>query len=404
MALKIFDSKRGSLTEFHPRDSATVRMYVCGPTVYSDAHIGHGRSYVSFDIVRRYLEYKGYDVKLVINITDLDDVIDETAAEKGEEPERIARHFERRFLEDLNALNVEPVHANPRVSDHIHSMIRIIEELNERGYIYEADGNHYFRVTLPGGYGQLTHEPPENLLADDARIENRENPFDFLIWKRSGEGLREWHSALGPGRPGWHIQCYALMRELLGDTVDIHGGGEDLKFPHHESDILLSLAHQGKDISRYHMHNGFVTLKREKMSKSFGNFVPLRAIFKRFSGPAIRFYLLRSHYRETIDYNEEDIEYAQRDLERVLRLMRGMEKIQEAGKPRQPIKEKIASLRRRFMNSMDSDFDTKKAVLVLLEFADWIEPLVPELRRTEAEMGSSFLGSADAILGLTGAN
>lgn len=402
MALRIFDSKSRSLRVFHPAKPGIVRMYVCGPTVYDDTHIGHARSYVSFDVMRRYLEYKGHQVRIVINITDLDDVIDAKASRLGEKPESIAERYEKRFLEDIQMLNVKPSHANPRVSENVPSMIDIIEELNEKGYIYEVDGNHYFRVDLPGGYGQLTHKPLEDLLADDAKIGSRENPFDFLIWKRSKEGMKKWDSSLGPGTPGWHIQCYSIMRNSLGDEIDIHGGGEDLKFPHHESNILLSLAHQDRDTVNYHVHNGFLTLGKEKMSKSLGNFVPLRDIFRRFSGSAVRFYLLRSHYREAIDYDEEDIEKAQKDLDMILDLAEELKKIQRSGEPRESVEQSIASLKRRFIDSMDDDFDTSKAVLTLLELVDWIAPLLPELRASEARLALNFLEEADTILGLTG--
>jgi cysteinyl-tRNA synthetase len=404
MALKIFDSKSRSLREFRPANPGIVSMYVCGPTVYDDAHIGHARSYVSFDVIRRYLEYKGHEVRMVINITDLDDVIDAKASRLGEKPEAIAERFEKRFLEDLRRLNVKPSFANPRVSENVPSMIDIVEELNEKGYIYEVDGNHYFRVSLPGGYGQLTHRSPEDLLADDAIVQNRENPFDFLIWKKGKEGVKTWDSSLGPGKPGWHVQCYSIMHKVLGDDVDIHGGGEDLKFPHHESNILLSLAHSGRDSTGYHVHNGFMTLGKEKMSKSLGNFVSLRDVFKRFGGSAVRFYLLRSHYRETIDYDDNAIERAQEDLNTILELIRELEKIQKQGEPRDSVVQRIASLRRRFLDSMDADFSTTRAVQTLLELSKWVKPLARDMKKSEGEQALSFLREADVILGLSGAN
>ncbi|MFQ5909781.1 MAG: cysteine--tRNA ligase [Thermoplasmata archaeon] len=404
MALRIFDTKSDSLREFHPADPVAVRMYVCGPTVYSDAHIGHARSYVCFDVMRRYLEYQGHQVSMVINITDIDDVIDTKAERLGENPESVAKRYEKRFLEDLRMLNLRPPQATPRVSESVADMIEIIEDLNENGYIYDVGGNYYFRVGLPGGYGQLTHESPENLLADKAKIGNRENPFDFVIWKKGKEGTKTFDASFGRGRPGWHIQCYSMMRRFLGDTIDIHGGGEDLKFPHHESNILLSVAHQGRDITNYHVHNGFITLGKEKMSKSLGNFVPLRDIFERSTGSAVRFYLLRTHYRETIDYDEEAIGKAQNDVNVVFRLVLDLEKIQRRGETRDPVEQTITSLRRRFLGSMDDDFDTSKATLVLLELVDFVSPMLPDLRANEARLVLNFLEETDTILGLTGAN
>lgn len=404
MTLEIFDSKSRSVREFRPVNPGMVSMYVCGPTVYDDAHIGHARSYVSFDVMRRYLEYKGHEVRMVINITDLDDVIDTKAAKLGESPGAVAERFENRFLEDLQRLNVRPSFANPRVSENVPFMVEIIEELKEKGYIYEADGNHYFRVSLLGGYGQLTHRLPEDLLADDVVAGNRENPFDFLIWKKGKEGLRTWYSSLGPGRPGWHIQCYSIMRKVLGGNIDIHGGGEDLKFPHHESNILISLAHSGKDSTSYHVHNGFITLGKEKMSKSLGNFVSLRDIFKRYSGSAVRFYLLRHHYRETIDFDESAIQKAQEDLTVILELAKGLEMIQKQGEPRDFVVQEIASFQKSFLDSMDADFDTSRAVEALLELSRRMKPLIHEIKRTEGEHALGFLREADEILGLSGAN
>lgn len=404
MTLKIFDSKSNSLKEFRPVNPGIVSMYVCGPTVYDDAHIGHARSYVSFDVMRRYLEHEGHEVRMVINITDLDDVIDAKAARLGERPEAVAERFERRFLEDLQELNIRPPFANPRVSENVPSMVGIVEELNEKGYIYEIDGNHYFRVSLPGGYGQLTHRSPEDLLADSAVAGNRENPFDFLIWKKGKEGLRTWDSSLGSGRPGWHVQCYSIMKKVLGEDVDIHGGGEDLKFPHHESNILLSRAHIGRDSTRYHVHNGFMTLGKKKMSKSLGNFVSLRDIFERFGGSAIRLYLLRHHYRETIDYDENDIERAQEDLNMILGLVKELGKSQKQGEPRDSIVQGIESLRWSFLDSMNTDLDTSGAVDALLELSRWIKPFVSDIRRSEAKHALNFLREADEILGLSGTN
>ncbi len=404
MALEILDSKTGTLREFHPADPEIVRMYVCGPTVYADAHIGHARSYVSFDVMRRYLEFKGHRVRMVVNITDVDDVIDQKAAGRGEKPEVLAARYEERFLEDLRTLNVRPSYANPRVSENVPSMIGIIEKLNKEGYVYEVDGNHYFRTTLPGGYGQLTHERPEDLLADEPTMEDRENPFDFLIWKKSKEGVASWDSSLGAGRPGWHIQCYGIMRGALGDSIDIHGGGEDLKFPHHESNILISLAHMGKDAIGYHVHNGFMTLGKEKMSKSLGNFVRLREVFERFGGSVVRFYLLRPHYRETIDYDEDDIERAQQDLDLILGFEGGLKEVERGGEPRGSVEEEIAHYRKRFMDSMDNDFGTPGAIRALLDFAGSEKTSPDELRMTEARLALGVLNEADSILGLTGAD
>ncbi|MCK4366655.1 MAG: cysteine--tRNA ligase [Thermoplasmata archaeon] len=404
MALEIFDSKTGTLREFRPADPEIVRMYVCGPTVYTDAHIGHARSYVSFDVMRRYLELRGHRVRMVINITDLDDVIDQKAARLGEKPEVLAARYGERFLEDLRTLNVRPSYANPRVSENVPAMIGIIEKLNEEGYVYEVDGNHYFRTTLLGGYGQLTHERPEDLLADEPIMEGRENPFDFLIWKKSKEGMVSWDSSLGAGRPGWHIQCYGIMRGVLGDSIDIHGGGEDLKFPHHESNILISLAHKGKDAIGYHVHNGFMTRGKEKMSKSLGNFVPLRDVFERFGGSVVRFYLLRSHYRETIDYDEDDIEKAQQDLDLILGFEKDLKEVEKDGKPRGFVEEEIARHRKTFMDSMDNDFDTPGAITALLDFAGCAKTSPDDLRTTEARLALGVLSEADSVLGLTGAD
>jgi cysteinyl-tRNA synthetase len=404
MTLRVFDSKSGSLREFHPASSNVVNMYVCGPTVYSDAHVGHARSYVSFDVMRRYLEFRGYEVRLVINITDLDDVIDEKADRIGEKPEDLAGRYEKRFLEDLKTLNIRPSYSNPRVSENVPAMRRIIEELAEKGYTYEVGGNHYFRISLPGGYGQLTHESPEEIIADEARADNRENPFDFLIWKRAKNGRKSWDSKLGRGRPGWHVQCYAMMRETLGDRIDLHGGGEDLKFPHHESNILISTAHNGEDIIGYYIHNGFVTLGKEKMSKSLGRFVPLRELFDKYGGLAVRFCLLRSHYREDVDYDEECVADAKRDLERILGTLEDLSEVNRPGESREPWERQIAHFKEYFMESVDNDFDTSGAITALQELVDWTEAQIGDLRTSEAELALTFLSDADSILGLSGEN
>lgn len=379
-------------------------MYVCGPTVYDDAHIGHGRSYVSFDVMRRYLEFKGNVVRLVINISDLDDVIREKAFKLGKDWESVARHYEGRFLEDLEELNVRGSYSSPRVSEHVPAMVDVLNRLSENGFIYEMNGNQYFRTSLLGGYGQLTHQSPEDALADEAEMTNRENPFDFLIWKKSAEGAESWESPMGPGRPGWHVQCYALMRDVLGDDVDLHGGGEDLKFPHHESTILISLAHAGRDVIGYHVHNGFMMLGKEKMSKSMGNFVKLRDVFKQFSGLAVRFYLLNTHYRQTLDYDEEEIASAEQSLKEMLDLRSELSDLEGEGKARESAKRRIESFRRSFMEAMDEDFDTSRAIQVLSKFMDRSRRLKEKMNAAEAFLAIRFLDDADSVLGLTGAD
>ena len=305
--------------EFIPIEEGKVKMYVCGPTVYNYIHIGNARSTVAFDVVRRYLEYKGYEVDYVSNFTDVDDKLIRTANELGQTVPEIADRFIQAFYEDTGALNCKRGTSNPRVMDHMDDIIEFIKVLVDKGYAYESGGDVYYRTRRFEGYGKLSHQSIDDLKVG-ARIETgeqKEDELDFTLWKKAKPGEIKWDSPWGPGRPGWHIECSVMAHVHLGDTIDIHAGGTDLQFPHHENEIAQSEAHSDTTFANYWMHNGFVNINNEKMSKSLGNFILVHEIIKEIDPDVLRFFMVGAHYRSPVNYDLDLVQAAKKGLERI---------------------------------------------------------------------------------------
>ncbi|WHI60284.1 cysteine--tRNA ligase [Mammaliicoccus lentus] len=305
--------------EFIPIEEGKVKMYVCGPTVYNYIHIGNARSTVAFDVVRRYLEYKGYEVDYVSNFTDVDDKLIRAANELGQTVPEIADRFIQAFYEDTGALNCKRGTSNPRVMDHMDDIIEFIKVLVDKGYAYESGGDVYYRTRRFEGYGKLSHQSIDDLKVG-ARIETgeqKEDELDFTLWKKAKSGEIKWDSPWGPGRPGWHIECSVMAHVHLGDTIDIHAGGTDLQFPHHENEIAQSEAHSDTTFANYWMHNGFVNINNEKMSKSLGNFILVHDIIKEIDPDVLRFFMVGAHYRSPVNYDLDLVQAAKKGLERI---------------------------------------------------------------------------------------
>lgn len=310
MTIKLYNTLTRQKEVFTPLEENKVKMYVCGPTVYNYIHIGNARPAIVFDTVRRYLEFRGYEVQYVSNFTDVDDKLIRAAKELGEDVPTIAERFINAYFEDTTALGCKHATIHPRVTENMDIIIDFIDELVKKGYAYESDGDVYYRTRKFEGYGKLSHQSIDELQSG-ARIEvgeKKEDPLDFTLWKAAKDGEIAWDSPWGQGRPGWHIECSAMARKYLGDTIDIHAGGQDLSFPHHENEIAQSEALTGKTFAKYWLHNGYINIDNEKMSKSLGNFVLVHDIIQKHDPSLLRFFILSVHYRHPINYNEEILE------------------------------------------------------------------------------------------------
>lgn len=341
-------------------------MYVCGPTVYDSSHVGHAMSALVFDVVRRYLMFRGYDVDYVMNFTDVDDKIIDRAQRLGIEPIELAEKYIEEFKQDLKDLNILPATEHPRATDEIEAIIEMVARLIEQESAYEVDGDVYFRVETAKDYGKLSGRKLEEMNAG-SRIrvdERKENPMDFAVWKAAKPGEPAWDSPWGPGRPGWHIECSAMNLDHLGEQIDIHGGGSDLIFPHHENEIAQTEAITGKPFVRYWMHNGMLQLKGEKMSKSTGNLVPINEFIQDHPGDVMRLIVLSSHYRSPLTFNSDVIEANQRALERILSAKRSALPGAE-GAPQamlEKLDEQAQTTRQGFLEAMNEDFNTAGAL------------------------------------------
>ena len=362
--MKLYNTLSGQVEEFVPAEDNLVKMYVCGVTPYSATHVGHALSYVVFDTLRRYLEHKGYEVRHIQNFTDIDDKIIQRAQESGVSEDDLVEEFIGDYFHTMDALNIQRASEYPRATREIPRIIDAIAGLIDRGHAYPAAGDVYFRVTSKDDYGKLSHRTLDSMIAG-ARIqvdENKEHPMDFVLWKGAKPGEPSWESPWGPGRPGWHIECTAMSLEYLGEQLDIHGGGQDLVFPHHENEIAQSECYTGaKPFSRYWMHNGLLQLGSDKMSKSLGNLVSVVEALERYSPDAMRLYFLSSHYRSPLAYSDEGAAAVERSLERVRRAL-------VPGNGSGP--EVDAEIHRtRFAAAMDDDLNTPQAVAALFDLA-----------------------------------
>lgn len=372
--IKLFNSLTNKKEPFVPIEEGKVKMYCCGPTVYNYIHIGNARPPIVYDMVRRYLTYRGYDVTFVSNFTDVDDKIIRAAHELGEEVADVAERFIKAYYADTGALNVKEADVHPRVTETMDDIIAFIAELEKKGFAYEAGGDVYFRTRKFDGYGKLSGQALDDLQSG-ARIEvdeRKEDPLDFVLWKAAKPNEISWSSPWGEGRPGWHIECSAMIKKSLGDTIDIHAGGKDLTFPHHENEIAQSEALTGKRLANYWMHNGFVNINNEKMSKSLGNFVLAHDIIQQYSPEVVRFFMLTAHYRTPINFSDELLKGAEAGLERlkntVANLQHRLAETADMGAEQEWLG-KIAGAKQRFIEEMDDDFNSANGISVLFDLA-----------------------------------
>ena len=362
--MRLYNTLAGEEQEFVPPGDQ-VKMYVCGITPYAPCHVGHAMSYVIFDVLRRYLEFLGYEVDHVQNFTDVDDKIIQRAQEQGIYPEELVERHIEEFMASMDALNVKRARVYPRATQEIPSIIEVIGSVLEKGYAYASGGDVYFRVGSTDGYGKLSHRTLEGMRAG-ARVEvdaSKENPMDFALWKAAKAGEPSWGSPWGPGRPGWHIECTAMSLKYLGETLDIHGGGQDLIFPHHENEMAQSEAYTGKaPFVRYWMHNGLLHIGQDKMSKSLGNLVPLGEALKHYSPDGLRIFFLSSHYRSPLTYSDEGLSSTERAAERLRNALRqGAADGADALDPE--------PYRQQFLQAMDSDLNAPQALGALFDLS-----------------------------------
>lgn len=373
MAIHIYNSLTNQKELFQPIDPDRITMYVCGPTVYNYIHIGNARPAIVFDAVRRYLMYRGYNVYYVSNFTDVDDKIIKAAQEMNEEVPVLANRFIDTYLEDIESLGVEKADLHPRATETVTEMIEFIEQLIAKGFAYESNGDVYYRTKKFKNYGKLSSQSVGDLQMG-ARIEvgeQKEDPMDFTLWKKAKENEIAWNSPWGEGRPGWHIECSAMVKKYMGDTIDIHAGGQDLKFPHHENEIAQTEALTGKPMANYWMHNGYININNEKMSKSLGNFVLVHDMIQQHDPEVIRFFMMQAHYRNPINFDNDLLESARAGLERLrstlenVKHRRGESADGGSGEGREAAERAKA----RFLEEMDDDFNTANAISVLFDLA-----------------------------------
>ena len=364
--MKVYNTLSGQKEEFLPQGDE-VKMYVCGVTPYDDCHIGHAMSYIVFDVITRYLKFRGYKVKYVQNITDIDDKIIDRANKLGISASELAGKFTDSYFDDMDTLNIERADIYPRATEEIPKIIEVIQGLIDKGYAYAVQGSVYFRVNSVSDYGKLSHRNLESMMSA-CNVEmgrQKEYPMDFALWKAAKPGEPSWESPWGQGRPGWHIECSAMSLKYLGDTLDIHGGGQDLIFPHHENEIVQSESFTGaKPFAKYWLHNGLVQLGEDKMSKSTGKLITIKEALEKYSPDAIRIFILSSHYRSPLTYSEEALEAAERGAER---LSQAAWTIVEREKTDKGVD--VKSYRNRFTEAMDDDFNTAQALATLFDLA-----------------------------------
>lgn len=419
----IHNTLSGRKEEFRPVEPNKARIYVCGPTTYNYIHLGNARPLVVFDTLRRYLKYRGYDVFYVQNFTDVDDKIIDRANEMGEEPGAFAARYIGEYFQDADALGILRADVHPRVSEHMPEIVAAVQSLVDKGFAYEVDGDVYYRVRAFPEYGKLSKRKLEDMLAG-ARVEvdeRKEEAADFALWKSSKPGEPFWESPWGPGRPGWHIECSVMSTQYLGKTLDIHGGGSDLIFPHHENEIAQSEALNGQTFVNYWMHNGFITINNEKMSKSLGNFFILRDVLAKYPPDVVRYYLIATHYRSPLDFDDTKLEEARRALGRlkntlVLAAEFAGDEAGAAGKAAaleagalEPVEDSVldtdlAALENEFIAAMDDDFNTARALGHYFEMSRAINSFVaagnprrPEERREAARALARFRRLGDVL-------
>ena len=404
MAVRVYNTLTRRKEDLVPLRGGEIRIYVCGVTVYDVSHIGHGRSAIVFDVIRRHLRHRGYPVLFVKNFTDIDDKIIRRANQEGVSARDVSDRYVAEYRADMASLGVLPADVEPRATEHIPQMIALIERLIRQGVAYPVDGDVYFEVRRFPGYGKLSGKNLEELRAG-ARVEvdeRKRDPLDFALWKATKPGEPSWNSPWGEGRPGWHVECSAMAMQYLGETLDVHGGGEDLIFPHHENEIAQSEAATGKPFGRYWVHNGFVNLGDEKMSKSLGNTLTIKDLVRRHDPEALRLYLLGTHYRNPLEFADERITEAGRALSRLRSLKDEAERIASRGTPPPGpdggLFEQVAVHRARFEAAMDDDFNTPQALGALFDLARLLHTAREQVAQGVVGAGAFLIGVGELVI------
>lgn len=407
MAIRLYNTLTRKKEPFVPIEEGKVKMYVCGPTVYNYIHIGNARPPIVFDTIRRYFEYRGYEMLYVSNFTDVDDKIIKAAAERKEEVPDLADRFIAAYHEDTEALGVRKADIHPRVLENMPEIIAFIDELIKKGFAYEVEGDVYFITKNFRDYGKLSHQSTEELQLG-ARIEvgeKKKDPLDFTLWKKAKDGEIYWDSPWGKGRPGWHIECSAMARKYLGDTIDIHAGGQDLTFPHHENEIAQSEALTGKPFANYWLHNGYIKINDEKMSKSLGNVILVNELIQAHDPDVIRFFMLSVHYRHPINFSDELLASAAAGLQRlretVMNLQHRFEHSADLDADTSEQMEAINRLKQRFISEMDDDFNTANAIAVLFDLSKEANRYLT-LKQSSKKVLTAFIELFDEIAGVLG--
>ena len=403
--MKLFNSETQRKEKFVPVEPGHVRMYACGPTVYNYIHVGNARPIIMFDVLRRYLEYRGYKVKFVQNFTDVDDKIIKRANEEGISSQQVAEKYIAEYWTDAHGLGVRDADVHPRATQVMPEIIEMVKTLIDKGFAYEAQGDVYFRTTKFPGYGRLSHQPIDDLMSG-ARIEVndiKENPLDFALWKAAKPGEPSWDSPWGQGRPGWHIECSAMSNKYLGKTIDIHAGGADLMFPHHENEIAQSEAANGCKFVNYWVHNGFISIDNKKMSKSLGNFFTVREAAEVYGYETIRMFMLMSHYRSPLNYSGEILKQAAAGLERLKTARENLEFIAQNGADgdmtpeERAFVEGLSKFKEKFIEVMDDDFNTADGVSVLFEMAREMNTATGADRNPTKALARECMGAFDEL-------
>ena len=387
--IRIYNTLSKKKEDFVPLEEGKVRMYVCGPTVYNFIHIGNARPMIVFDTVRRYLEHKGYEVNFVSNFTDVDDKIIKKAIEEGVPAEEISQRYIAECKKDMEGMNIKPATTHPLATQEIGGMIEMISDLIEKGYAYEKNGTVYYRTRKFAEYGKLSHKNLDDLQGGNRSLlvsgeDEKEDPLDFVLWKPKKEGEPAWQSPWGEGRPGWHIECSVMSRKYLGEQIDIHGGGEDLIFPHHENEIAQSEACSGKCFSRYWMHNAFLNIDNRKMSKSLGNFFTVREIGEKYDLQVLRFFMLNAHYRSPLNFSADLMESSKNALERILTAVENLKYVAEHATVQEMTEEEVQKadetkkFQENFDRAMDDDFNTADAIAAVFDLVKFANTNVSE--------------------------
>lgn len=409
--MKIFNTMTKKKEEFVPLEEGKVKMYVCGPTVYNFIHIGNARPMIVFDTVRRYFEYKGYDVNYVSNFTDVDDKIIKKAIEEGVTADEISKRYIAECKKDMDGMNIKPATKNPLATEEICGMVDMIQTLIDKGFAYEKNGTVYYSTRKFKDYGKLSHKNLDDLRSGERSLlvsgeDEKEDPLDFVLWKPKKEGEPAWESPWSEGRPGWHIECSEMSKKYLGEQIDIHAGGEDLVFPHHENEIAQSEACNGEKFANYWMHNGFLNINNKKMSKSAGNFFTVREIGEKYPLQVIRFFMLSAHYRTPLNFSDTLVESAKTGLDRILTaidLCREMSAKEETGSLSKEETEHFANIEvlvKKFEDAMEDDFNTADAVSAIFEIVRESNSTVKDFSADYAKKILKVLEDLCSVLGI----